>query len=351
MKIPYLTPSITHSDRSFFIRQIALLIQSGVPLSESLSIVGDQTSNQVLRQSIKTMVLDVQNGHPFSVAVSRYPELFDNAVVAMIKSGEASGQLGTIFGQLAVQLESQQAFNTKVRTALLYPLFVVVVMIVVAIVLTTVIVPRLKSVFDDISVNLPLSTRIIMNLSDFLINYWFIIAVVVAIMSIAIRNLILTPGGRDVMIRIEQRIPVIGSLVNTTELVRFSRGMSMLLKAGVPIPEAIGIVAESSNNYSWVTNLRTVRHEVERGVPLSVALSRFPRFPQPLTEMIAVGEQTGQIDGTLENMASFYEQQADASIKALTALIEPVVLVIVAIGVGILVVSVILPIYNLAELQ
>lgn len=351
MKIPFLTPAISNSDRSFFIRQISLLIQSGVPLSESLALVSEQTTNPVLRQAIKTMVLDVQNGHPFSVAVARYPELFDNAVVAMIKSGEASGQLGTIFSQLAVQLESQVAFNTRVRTAMLYPLFVVAVMILVAIILTTVIVPKLKSVFDDVALNLPLSTRIIMNLSDFLINYWYIILLAVFVIGVALRNLILTPGGRDAMLQVEQRIPVLGSLINTSELVRFSRVMSMLLIAGVPIPEAIGIVAESSNNFSWVSNLRMVRQEVERGVPLSVALGRYPRFPKPLTEMIAVGEQTGQMDVTLSNMASFYEQQADASIKAFTALIEPIILVIVAVGVGILVVSVILPIYNLAELQ
>lgn len=351
ISIPYLTPTITARDRTFFIRQLALLINSGVALSEALTLVGDQTDNPMLRRMVKVVTLDVQNGHPFSSALARYPDVFDVSQVAMIKSGEASGQLNLILTDMAEQLEGQLVFNSKVRTALLYPVFVLAVMIVVGVVLTTVIIPRLRSIFEDFAFDLPVSTRIVLYFSDFLINYWYIALILLIGGAVVIRNLLITPGGREVMLQLERRIPVIRTVITTSELVRFSRVLAMLLRSGVPIGDAIGIVAQSSGNSAWTRLLTLVRQEVEKGVPLSVALGRHPDFPKPLTEMIAVGEQTGQMDTTLKNMANFYEQQADASIKSLTALIEPVLLLVVAIGVGFLVVSVIMPIYSLAELQ
>lgn len=344
-------PAIKVRDRSFFIRQLSLLIQSGVPLSESLVLVSDQTTNMALRQAIRVMTLDVQNGHPFSSAASRYPEIFDTVMVAMLKSGEASGQLNLILADMAQQIESQVVFGAKVRNALLYPMFVVGVMIIVAIVLTTVIIPKLKSVFDDVSFDLPWTTQLILNLSDFLIHYWYLIIVVIAVAIYVVRALLQTVGGQEFLGRLNQRIPVINTLVLNSQLVRFTRVMAMLLKAGVPITESITIVSQAITDPNWVAALKLVRQEVERGIPLSVALKRHRYFPKPLTEMIAVGEQSGQIDVTLTNMAVFYEQQTDSAIKALTSLLEPVILVIVAVGVGVLVVSVILPIYSLAELQ
>lgn len=351
LTIPFFTEHISGRDRAFFIRQLALLLQSGVSLAESLNLVSDQTSNVALRRVIRVLTLDVQNGHPFSQAVSRYPEIFDPVMIAMMKSGEASGQLQNILAQLAEQMESQQAFGAKVRTALLYPVFVLGVMMVVGVILTTVIIPKLKDVFEDVNFALPLTTRLVLGLSDFLINYWYIVVFVLVIFGYVVRTLFTTPGGRQILVRVQERTPVVKGLVVNSQLVRFTRLLAMLLKAGVPISEAIGIVSQSTENPSWNEALRIVRSEVEKGVPLSVALARHRYFPKPLTEMISVGEQSGQMDATLSNMASFYEQQTDAAIKALTALLEPLILVIVAVGVGVLVVSVIMPIYNLAELQ
>lgn len=338
-------------DRVFFVRQLALLVQSGVSLSEGLIIVGDLTANLALRRAISAISLDIQNGYALSVAAERYPNLFDQTAVAMMKSGEASGQLTLILAQMADEFEREQNLTTKVHAALIYPAFVVGVMVVVAIILTTVIVPRLREVFNDVVVDLPWTTRLVLALSTVLTRYWYILLLIIAVIVYTFSRLVATSGGREVLVRLESRLPVIASLAENSHLTRLARVLGMLLKAGVPIADAIAIVGQSSGNPLWQAALTTVRAEIERGVPLSVALGRHRFFPRPLVEMIAVGEHTGQMDTTLLNMAGFYEQQTDAAIKSFTTLLEPAIILIVAVGVGFLVAAVIMPIYNLAQLQ
>ncbi len=340
---------ITPRDRAFLIHQLSLMISSGMPLSYGLNLVVQQTSNEKLRQAVRTMDKDIENGHPFSAAAARFPEIFDDVAIAMLKSGEASGQLNKVLDELSVRMQRDMEFTSKVRNALLYPAFVVGVMIVVGIILATIIVPRLSLLFEDASIQLPWATQVVIAVSNSILHYWFIYIFVITIAVLLLRQYLSTPEGRLAYYRFQTQIPVIKTLVVNTFLVRFTSVLGMLIRSGVPISESIQITGQSLSNRVWLQALQVVRQEVERGIPLSTAMARHDIFPKTLTQMIAVGEQTGKLDEVLANMEAFYNEQTNLSVKEITTLIEPTILVIVALAAGFVVVAVILPIYGLAE--
>lgn len=336
-------------DRSLFVRQLSMMISGGIPIAQALTLISQQTINPRLRQAIRTMVQDVQHGQAFSVAAARFPDLFDEVMLAMLKTGEASGQLQRILEEIAAHTEAQISFTNKIRNALIYPAFIIFVMIVVAIIMTTVVIPRLNEVFMSSGVELPLTTRLLVGVSSVIINYWYIIIVMLVGIFFAFRAYFATPEGRLTLYGMQMAIPVLRELLMNSYLVRFTSVLAMLTRAGVPITEALRIVSQSMVNPNWVRAINASRQEVERGIPLSVALSRHQIFPTALTQMIGVGEQTGNMDSVLETMSKYYQEQTDNTIKAVTALIEPVILLVVALGVAFVVISVILPIYGLAD--
>ncbi len=336
-------------DRTFFVRQLSVMISGGVPLAQALTLLGQQVENDHLRQIVRVMTQDIEHGQAFSTTAARFPELFDEVMVAMIKTGEVSGQLEKILKDMADHAESQLSFTTKVRNALIYPAFVLIVMIVVAIILSTVVIPRLSEVFESSGVNLPTATRILIGISGALINYWYIFLIVLLTIFFTVRAYFITPEGRMTLYTIQSSTPIIRDLIMNSYLVRFTSVMAMLSRSGVSITESMRIVSASMINPLWAQSVNAAREEVERGIPLSAALSRHPVFPVALTQMIGVGEQTGNMDSVLETMSRYYQEQTDSTIKALTSLIEPVVLLIVAVGVAFVVISVILPIYGLAD--
>ncbi len=340
---------VTGKDRTFMARQLALMITSGIPISQALRLASQQTSNPVVRESLLVMVNDLEHGQSLSAAASRFPKLFDTVGIAMLKSGEASGKLAEVMAQIADQQERAQAFMSKIRGAMIYPAFVVFVMVIVGIIMTTVIVPRLNELFVDSNVVLPWSTQLLVNLSTGMIHYWYLVILGLITLVVVSRSYFASESGRQTLVSFQMIVPALRNLVINTYLVRFTDIMGMLFQSGVPITEAMTITSASLNHPEWSRVLTQAREEVERGVPLSAALSRQSLFPAALTQMIAVGEQTGTIDNVFETMNKYYREQTDAALKNVTALIEPLILLIVAVAVGFVVISVILPIYNLAD--
>ncbi len=349
MTLNFLAPRVTARQRAFVVRQLAVLLSSGVPLATALSLASQQSDNDLVRQALKAINKDVEQGVALSAAVGKFPVIFDSVMVSLIKSGEASGHLQQVLTDMADQLEKDAVFATTLRNALLYPAFIVSVMIVVGIIMTTFIIPRLASVFEDTNLNLPWTTRLVIGVSSFMIHYWYILIVVVGVAFVLARSFLKSDQGRAWYYHIQMRIPVVKNLVEGSYLARFSRILGLLIRAGVPITEALQLVSDSLGNQLYSAILISVRGEVERGIPLSTALARHDLFPKPLTQMLAVGEQTGKLEDVLANLAKTYEEQTNAAVAAITALIEPTILVVVAIAAGIVVVSVILPIYGIAE--
>ncbi len=335
--------------RTFMVRQIGVMISSGVPIVNTLNLAAQQTENPLLRTKIREMVTSVEGGRSFSEAASEHPDLFDPVMVAMIRSAEASGNLQEIMNNMAEQLERDITFTNKVRNALLYPIFIFAVMIMVGIIMATVVIPKLTSVFDDTELQLPLATRILVAISNTIVHQWYLIIMGLGAAIFLIRSYLQTEAGHAAYYRFQIRIPVLRNLVQGSYLVRFTRMLGMLIRSGVPITEALKLVSGSLSNRLFVRALQSVQEEVERGIPLSTALSRHDVFPKPMTQMIAVGEQTGKLEDVLSNLSKSYEEQTNTAVSAITALIEPVVLLIVALMAGFVVVAVILPIYGLAE--
>lgn len=340
---------VTGKDRSFLARQLALMISSGIPLAQTLRLGSQQTSNPIVRESLLVMVSDLEHGQALSATASRFPDLFEPVSVALIKSGEASGKLAEVMSQIADQQERSQEFQGKLRGALIYPAFVVLVMIVVGVIMTTVIVPRLNEIFIDSQVVLPWSTRLLVGISTGILRYWYLVILLAVSAFLLIRAYLTSTAGRQAIVSLQLAIPAIRSLVIASYLVRFTDIMGMLFKAGVPITDAITITGESLNHPEWTRVLNQTRQEVERGVPLSAALARHTLFPPTLTQMIAVGEQTGNMDNVFTTMNKYYREQTDAALKNFTALLEPLILMVVALAVAFVVISVILPIYNLSD--
>jgi type IV pilus assembly protein PilC len=340
---------VSSKDKAFFIRQLAIMISSGIPFASALNMLSQQTSNDKLKQALRVMTKEVEDGHPFSQAASRYPEIFDPITLAMLRTGEASGQMHTILGELADQNDKALEFMNKVRNALLYPGFVVFVMLVVGIIMTTVIVPRLVLIFEDTDLQLPWTTQLLIGVSSFMLTYWYLIVILCILAGLFIKSYLATPAGRQTWYHFQFSTPVIKDVLLNSYLTRFTSVLAMLIRSGVPFSESLRIVSDSMSNQTWAKVLAVVKQEVERGIPLSAALGRHEMFPKPLTQMVSVGEQTGKLDDVLEKMSQFYEEQTNAAVKAITTLIEPALLIVVALGVGFVVISVIVPIYNIAE--
>ncbi|HEY1074250.1 MAG TPA: type II secretion system F family protein, partial [Patescibacteria group bacterium] len=332
-----------------FFRQMAIMVASGIPFITALTLASEQVESPLLQGILHTMGRDINNGVPFSEAASRFPVVFDEVTVSLLKSGEATGQMQQVLGDLADHTEKSAQFGTRVRAAFLYPTFVVAIMVVVGIIMTVVVVPRLKDSFADTSFTLPVTTQVLVSLSNALIHYWYLIAAGLLMIFLLLRSYFVSVGGHRVLFSIQTTTPFLRQVTFHSYLVRFASLLAMLIRAAVPLPEALRIVGDSFENHIWAKTINSVRQEVERGVPLSAALSRHPIFPEPLVQMIGVGEQTGQMEATLTNMANFYEDQTNASIKALATLIEPVALVVVSLAVGFVVLAVILPIYSITQ--
>lgn len=340
---------ITIRDRAFFFRQMAIMVASGIPFVTALTLASQQVENKSLQQILHAISRDINNGIPFSEAAANYPAVYDEVTVSMLKSGEATGQMQQVLVDLADHTERDARFGGQVKGALLYPVFVIVVMVAVAIVMTVVVVPRLKDSFADTGFLLPDSTRALVALSDAFIHYWYLIAAGLVLVFLLGRTYFASGEGHRLLFWLQSSTPIIRQVTFHSYLVRFSSLLAILTRAAVPLPESLRIIADSFENKIWAKTIHSVRQEVERGVPLSAALSRHAIFPQPLVQMIGVGEQTGQMEGTLTNMASFYEEQATTSLKALSTLLEPIALVLVSIAVGFVVLAVILPIYSVTE--
>lgn len=345
----FFTGKISIKQRAFVMRQMGLMLSSGVPLATALTLASQQTDNQEIRQALRAINRDVEAGYSLSSAAAKYPHLFDRVTVALIKSGEASGNLQQILVNLADELEKDSNFSEKIRNTLLYPAFVVLVMIIVGIIMTTVIIPRLTVIFEDTKIALPFATRMLVAISNGIIHYWYILVLMLIGLYLALRSYLATNEGRATYYRLQLSIPGVRAVVESAYLVRFTRILGMLVRSGVAITTALDLVSDSLSNRMYVQALRSVRNEVEKGIPLSTAMSRHKVFPKPLVQMIAVGEQTGRLDEVLDNMERAYEDQATSAVAAITSLIEPILLVIVAIAAGFVVLAVILPIYGLAE--
>ena len=339
-------------DLVVFSRQLATMINAGLPIVRALHVLSEQTENPKLKDVVVAVRKDVEAGLSLSEALEMHPKAFSRLYVEMVRAGEIGGLLDSVLLRIADQLEKDQDLRRKIRSAMTYPVVVLVLAILAASFMLIFIVPVFAKMFQDLGGTLPLPTRVCMLLSNILTSFWGIL--VYAAMAAGVYlffRLKKTDRGRKVWGRVVLRIPAkIGDIVQKAVLARFARTLGTLSAAGVPILQAIEITATSSGNWVVENALLKSRDAVREGMPIYKPLEEEPVFPPMVTRMIAVGEETGDMDGMLTKIAEFYESEVDAAVKALTSIIEPLMIVVVGGIVGFIVISMYLPMFKIYEL-
>jgi type IV pilus assembly protein PilC len=350
--------SVKTREMAIFTRQFATLIGSGMPMLRSLYTLEDQTEDERLSDAIKGVRQDVEAGSSLADAMERRPQIFDNLFRAMVRSGESSGRLEESLDRVAFHLEKMDALKRQIRSALMYPAFVFVLAIVIMLVVVAFIVPVFVGVFEEISAEnpsesaaLPLPTQLVKTISEVITGYWFVWIPAVIGLIIGFFQWKKTDRGRRAWNRFAMKIPFhIGDVVQKAALARWSRTFSGAVTSGVPILESIHITGESSGNALIADSMDDIYESVRGGGSLAAPIQAHPElYPAMVAHMIAVGEESGQLEHMLTKIADFYEAEVDAKVKALTSLLEPVMIVFVGGAVGFIVIAMYLPIFSLYD--
>lgn len=340
---------ISLSDKTFVARQMAVMIEAGLPITQAVRSLSEQASNDLVRSALLTILRDLENGYKFSDAVKKHPKLFNQVFVAVIAAGESTGKLDTALNMLASAQERDQQFKGRVVGALLYPLFIIVAMIAVAIIMVTKIVPALEAVFKEANVDLPWMTKVVIGITNSLLTYWWAYIIVLGGAIFFFIHWLNTESGRQSANAVILKVPVFGNLIKNLEMARFSGIFALMIQSGVPIIQALNTVAQVLDNKVYRDALLATSKNVERGAPIAQSMSKYDVFPTTITEMISVGEESGKLEQVLLRLSDYYEAQTNQTVKNVAALTEPVVFVIVGLGVAFLVFSIIVPIYNLSN--
>src|SRR3989344_5399343 len=330
---------VSAADVAAFTRQLATMVNAGLPITESLAILRLQAKPSV--KPIVTQVLaDVEGGDSLSSAMGRHPKIFSPTYIALMKSGETGGVLDKVLVRLADNMEKQQEFKGKVKGALIYPAIIVVGMVVVSVIMVVFIIPRLTDLFDQFDAELPITTKILQVVADVVIG--------LGVGAWAFTMYKRTRAGNQKITSIMFKIPIVGDLQRQIVLTELTRTLSLMVGSGVPILDGLAVTSGVVGNIIISDALKDVAKQVEKGFPISYAFAQHPdAFPYLLSQMISVGEETGKMEEALGKVSHVFEVQSEQKVKALTASIEPLVMIVLGIGVAFLVVSVILPIYNL----
>lgn len=330
-------------------RQIAIMLNAGLTLVDSFGILKKQMTKTSLLKLIKSLDAEIRQGNPLSSALKKYPQHFSNLYIALVKSGEASGKLAEILLKLSENLEKEREFKGKLKGAMIYPAIVVTAMILVMFVMVTFVVPKLLGLYKDFDIELPITTKILMAISSFSVQFWPIIIGATIGGVILFQRYIKTKKGKLILDTLLLKAPVLGNVVKKSSLVNVTRTLAILIGSGVSILNALNIVIETTDNMVFQNSFVTIFKKVEKGQSLGNAFEQEGIFPPILVQMSQVGEQTGHLDDTLMRLSKYFEMESELATKAMTTFIEPAILVVLGGGVGFLVMSVIMPIYNLTS--
>ena len=338
-------------DLSIFTRQFSVMIDAGLPLVQCLEILAQQQENKTFQMVLTQTRQDVEEGSTLAAAMARHPKTFDSLFVNMIEAGEAGGILDLILQRLSTYIEKIVKLRRDVVSAMVYPTAVIVIAIAVIAVIMVFVIPSFQNIFTGLlgpGELLPLPTRIVVGISEFLagIGGLIILGVVVAI-TLALRFYYKTPGGRRVIDKVLLKVPVIGSILRKIAVARFSRTLSTLLSSGVPILQSLEITGRTAGNVILEEAIQKVRTGVERGESVVEPLKATEVFPNMVSQMIAIGEQTGALDAMLGKIADFYEQEVDSAIASLLTLIEPIMIGFLGVTIGSIVIAMYLPLFTL----
>jgi type IV pilus assembly protein PilC len=339
---------ITDKDIVIFTRQLATMIDAGLPLVQCLDILGSQTENKSLSKTINQVRSDVESGATFADALKKHPKVFDTLFCNMVAAGEAGGILDTILQRLAAFMEKFAKIKSQVKSAMIYPAIILAVAVGVVTLLLVVVVPMLAEIFTDAGMQLPLPTRIVMVVSGFL-KSWGGLILLFAIIAffVGLKQFRKTENGLRMTDSLALKMPVVGSLIQRVAVAKFTRTLGTLLTSGVPILEGLMIVSRTAGNKVVEDAVLTTRQSVSEGKTLADPLSRAKVFPAMVVSMISVGEATGALDSMLNKIADFYDDEVDSAVAALTSMLEPMLMIFLGVVVGFVIVAMYMPIFQM----
>ena len=334
-------------DVVIFTRQFATMINAGLPLVQALDILAQQTENKVLAETTRQVVYDVESGQTLADALRKHPKAFSDLYVNMVAAGEAGGILDTILQRLAEFLEKNDAIIRKVKGAMVYPGVIMSVAVIAVAVLLIFVIPTFQTMFASVQLELPLPTRIVIGMSHLLTSYWWLILGVIGLTIFGIARYYKTPGGRLQIDSLLLKMPVLGDVLRKSAVSRFTRTLGTLVSSGVSILDGLEITARTAGNMVIHNAVMESRQSIAGGDTIAAPLQRSKVFPPMVISMIAVGEQTGGLDEMLSKIADFYDEEVDAAVSGLLALMEPVMIVFLGVVVGGMVVAMYLPIFDM----
>ncbi|MFA5169531.1 MAG: type II secretion system F family protein [Candidatus Paceibacterota bacterium] len=340
---------VSMKDVAMFSRQLAIMIDSNVPPAEAIEALGDQTKNATFKEKIYKISKDVREGVQLSKALGQYPNIFSVFYVNMVKSGEVSGNLPKILEKIADHLESEYEIQSKMMGAMMYPTVILIIFVLIFIVIMIFVIPGLVEVLKGTGQELPFATKLIITLSDFFVTYWYLVlGVLMAIVGFFI-YFPKTVVGKDIFDRIALKIPVFGPFLKNLFQARFAENFSTLISAGIPINEALEVVADLVSNNVYRDAILLAKEKVIKGETVSHVFAQQSGIISPLfVQMVAVGEQTGKLDSSLMNVVRFYKRETSIFVDSISSIIEPVLIIGLALMVGFLVAAVLLPIYKIS---
>ena len=342
--------SISLTDKLMFTRNLSVMISSGLPLSKAIRNIAAQTKKKSFAAILNQICEGIQAGGTFADGLARYPGIFDELFVNMVRVGETSGGLEEVLDILAVQLEKEHALLSKIKGAMTYPAVIVVAMIGIAILMLTYILPTLMGVFTDMNVQLPASTRFLVFLSDSLRHHGVLIALGTIIMLICVKLFLMTKPGKRTIGFLALNVPIVKNIVIKVNCSRFARIYSSLLKSGVSAVESLEIISRTLTNYYYRQAIENGVANIQKGIPLSDIVAKYPRiFPVLTIQMLQVGEETGKTEMVLLKLAEFYEEEVDQLSKNMSSVIEPIIMVVIGSAVGFFAISIIQPIYSIMD--
>ncbi len=327
-------------------RQLATMISSGLVLSEAIDILEEQQANKPLKRALGEISADIKGGLTLAQSLNKFPHIFPRLFINLVKAGEASGKLDVVLLQMADGLEKDREFRARVRGAMIYPILVLSMMGIVIATMMIFVIPKLVSLYSQSNIDLPLPTKILIFTSSMFVNFWWLGILLTIGIIWGIRRWNKTPEGNLFLGNILLKIPIMGQVTTNVTLTNFNRTFGLLTAAGIPLLESISIVEDLSDNPVFKQSLKYAYTGVERGLPFSALLTS-NIFPKIVPQMVRVGEETGKVDEIFFKLADYFESESDHMLKNLTVVIEPIILVILGIGVAFLVISIILPIYKL----
>lgn len=340
---------VKSKDIVIFSRQFSVLISANVAMVQALKILVEQTDNLTLKMIVSEVADEVDAGSPLSEALGKRPKVFSNFYISVVKSGETSGKLDEVLNYLADEMEKDYDMMGKIKGAMIYPAFVLSSLVVVGIVMMIFVVPKLTSILTESGTELPLTTKILIGTSGFMVNYWWLLLIIVAGLFFGIRFYIGRPQGKRQLDFIKLRLPIFGHLFQIIYLVRFTRSMNTLIVGGVTISNSLKVAAEVVDNTIYQELIEKTIKEVEDGNSISSVFLESKVIPKMVSQMLSIGEKTGKMDIILERITDFYGREIATMVANLMTLMEPIIMVVMGVAVGIMVAAIILPMYNLAS--